>query len=379
MSFLAHAINFLADALPAPAPLITHEAQSDTLSPNTSGTVASEYGGGYTPAVNDIWSGEKYVGGFGPTVLHTLDYWALRERSGQLFRDNKYAKGLLRRLITNEINTGLVPEACPDEAILGVSEGTLDDWTELVESRFTIWANNPHLCDWETTRTFGEQQEVARLEALIEGDVLCILRQSRITQLPMMQLVRGNRVRTPFNVKLRKGHEIRDGVELDAKNRQVAYWIVQADGTHKRVPAWGEKSGRRIAWLHYGTERRIEDVRGEPLLGCILQSLKEIDRYSDAAQRQAVIASLFVGSVEKTQDKMGSLPISGGAVRKDNVTVEGTETSPYPADKHAKPCAWRVRRGDEYRRVVEVSRPAKGLTLISARSKKPWCRAAAGR
>lgn len=310
-----------------PAPLLTHAHQSDVLTPAYGETTAYTGQSGYSPAVTSIWDGDKFPGGFGLTELQYTDYWTVRERSGQMFRTNKYAKGLLRRLITNEINTGLIPEACPDEAILGLEEGALDDWAELVESRFGIWANSPHLCDWETARTFGELQEVARLEALIEGDVLCIVRQSKITKLPMLQLVRGNRVRTPFNRQVRQGNEIIDGVEMDSRGRQVAYWIVQEDATHKRIPAYGEKSGRRIAWLHYGTERRIEDIRGESLLGCILQSLREIDRYADSAQRQAVLASLIVGSVEKSEDKMGSLPITGGAVRKDTVQVSDS-TSP---------------------------------------------------
>lgn len=289
------------------------------------GLVAYGNGLGYAPAVSSILDGDKFAGGFGVTNVYThIDYWTLRERSGQLFRENLYAKGLVRRLITNEINTGLIPEATPDEDVLGMPGGSLDDWSELIESRFDLWANNATLCDWELNRTFGEVQEAARMEALIEGDVLCIIRISKVTQLPMVQLVRGNRVRTPYNVRARNGNTIDNGVELDKHRRQVAFWVLQDDGTYKRVPAFGEKSGRRIAWLHYGTERRVEDVRGEPLLAVILQSLKEIDRYRDSAQRKAVINSLLAMFIKKGEDRMGSLPMTGAAVRKNSVSVGST-------------------------------------------------------
>lgn len=295
---------------------------ASTLDNFTKGIVAYGQGLGYAPAVNSVLDGDKFAGGFGPTNVYSfIDYWTLRERSGQLFRENHYAKGVLRRLVTNEINTGLIPEATPDEDVLGLAEGALDTWSELIESRFDIWASNPHLCDWELQRNFGELQETARLEALIEGDVLVLIRVSKVTKLPMVQLIRGNRVRSPFNETLRKGHRMDNGVELDEKRRQVAYWVLQDDGSSKRIPAYGDRSGRRLAWLHYGGERRVEDVRGEPLLAVVLQSLKEIDRYRDSTQRKAVINSLLAMFIKKTQNVAGSLPMSGGAVRKDSVAT----------------------------------------------------------
>jgi len=325
------------DSFRAKVPAGLSPATTNTATPDFRQTSANDnfsrglmaYSGqmGYAPAVNSILDGDKFPGGFGVTNLYSvIDYWTLRERSGQLFRENLYAKGLIRRLITNEINTGLIPEATPDEDVLGVAEGSLDSWAELQESRFGIWANNPHLCDNQLERTFGEIQEVARMEALIEGDVLCIMRMSRVTKLPMVQLVRGNRVRSPFSETIRKGHIIEQGVEMDKRRRQVAYWIMQDDGTFKRVPAFGEKSGRRIAWLHYGTERRVEDVRGEPLLAVILQSLKEIDRYRDSTQRKAVINSLLAMFIKKTQEVPGSTLMSGAAVRKTDVAVGDNDT-----------------------------------------------------
>lgn len=274
------------------------------------------------PAQSGIWGGDKFHGGFGPTQIFDLDYWTLRMRSGQLFRSNLYARGLLRRLVTNEINTGLTLEAQPEELILGMPEDSLADWSELVENRFAIWANNASLCDYKGKSTFGELQRQARLEALISGDVLVMLDISRVTGLPRMRLVSGSKVRTPLDPgKLRADHRIEHGVELDAADRQVAYWVEQADGKPpKRVPAVGPRSGRRVAWLMYGTERRLDDVRGEPMLAIILQSLKEIDRYRDAATRKATLNSIIAWFIEKTEDKPGTLPGLGGAIRRDDAT-----------------------------------------------------------
>lgn len=289
-------------------------------------TKLSAYAGqtNYSQWDHSIYDGSKFYGGFGNTQVQIVDYWTLRARSSQLFNENLYARGLIRRLITNEINTGLTPESSPDEKIIGVGEGSLNDWTENVETRFGLWHKNPRVCDWKRKSTFGSIQRQIRREALVTGDVLVVLRQSPTTKLPMVQLISGNKVQTPMGGKhtIAKGHVVKHGVEFDRVGRLVAHWIKQDDNiTSKRMPAFGEKSGRRISWLVYGTDKRLDDIRGQPLLALVLQSLKEVDRYRDSTQRKAVINSIIAMSVEKTLDKMGTLPGQGGAVRKDSATI----------------------------------------------------------
>jgi capsid protein len=235
------------------------------------------------------WNGEKFPGGYGATDLILPDYWTLRARSAELYRKNLYARGVIRRLITNELNTGLHLEATPEEALLGVAEDSLADWSENVENRFAIWGKDPFVCDFAEARTFGALQAAARLEAFVCGDVLVVLRQDPRTGLPRVQLISGSSVQTPLGAKPPPGSQIVHGVEIDSLGRQVAYWITQKDGTAKRLPAFGEKSGRRLAWLVYGCDKRLDEVRGEPLLAIVLQSLKEIDRYRDSTQRKATI------------------------------------------------------------------------------------------
>ena len=282
---------------------------------------------GYVGSERAHFNGEKFAGGFGATQLFTADYWTLRERSSQLFTENLYARGLIRRLITNEINTGLTPEAAPDEEIIGVAEDSLNDWTETVENRFAIWGKNPRVCDWKHQKTFGAMQRAARLEALASGDVLVVIRMSQRTNLPVVQLISGSKVRTPMAQTLRKGHTIKHGVELDSHGRVAAHWVNDGVlGESKRIPAFGEKSGRKVSWLVYGTDKRLDAIRGEPILALVLQSLKEVDRYRDAVQRKAVVNSIVAMFIKKGENKMGTLPVTGGAVRKDQITVEdGTD------------------------------------------------------
>lgn len=284
--------------------------------------------------VADAWSspvrygsydGEKYPGGFGVTELLTADYWTLRARSTQLFKQNLYARGIIRRLVTNIINTGLALEATPDEQVLKLPEDALGEWSEQVENRFHLWERSPALCDHLGLRAFGTIQAMAKRTALISGDVLVVLLQDPGTGLPRIRLVDGARVQSPFGLgpsepKIAAGHVVKHGVELDRDGRHVAFWIVSVDEatTQRRVerlPAVGP-SGRRLAWLVYGTDMLLDEVRGEPLLSIILQSLKEIDRYRDAVQRKAAINAILAMFIKKDQEGPGTRPLTGagGAV-----------------------------------------------------------------
>lgn len=303
-------------------PVNTNDGNLDAIDVNNLQSYAGQ--SSYSGWEQSIYDGGKFSGGFGLTQIQNVDYWTLRARSSQLFNENLYARGLIRRLITNEINTGLTPESMPDETIIGVAENSLTDWTENVETRFGLWGKNSKLCDFKHNSTFGDLQRTVRREALVSGDVLVVLRRNSTTNLPQIQLINGNKVQTPYgdDAKIRKGHDVKHGVEFDRLGRVVAHWIKQDnDAGFKRMPAFGEKSGRKISWLVYGTDKRLDDVRGQPLLSLVMQSLKEVDRYRDSVLRKAVINSLIAMSVEKSTDKMGTLPLQGGAVRNDTATI----------------------------------------------------------
>ena len=283
--------------------------------------------GEFVGGASSTWNGDKFLGGFGITKdYEVVDHWLLRKRSKQLFTENLYARGLIRRLITNEINKGLALEATPDAEILGLDRDDLSAWSENIERRFNIYGKNPEICDYRQSRTFGALQRQARMMALVSGDVLVVLRQGD-TGLPNVDLVDAEHVSNPASDTLiravrNRGNKIVDGVEIDKSGRHVAFFVKQSNGTWRRVTARGRRTGRRQAWLFHGTERLIDDVRGQSILGLIMQSLKEVDRYRDAEQRSAVINSMIAMWVEKTEDKMSSLPVTGGALRKDTITTQ---------------------------------------------------------
>jgi len=279
---------------------------------------------------NSLFDGEKFPGGFSSNLGYEfIDYWELRNKSVQLFTENLYASGLINRLVTNIINTGLSLEATPCADILGISDDQLNDWSEQVENLYRIWGNNKNLVDWKKQNTEGELQALAKKTAYISGDVLIVLRQSSITGLPITELIDGRHIQDPVQGNHKKaaenrGNKIIHGVEIDKNGRHVAFYVNTVEKTKvisKRIVSHGERSGRKVAWLLYGSKRLLDDIRGLPLLGLVAQSLKEIDRYRDSEQRAAVVNSMLAMFVKKDSSKPGTRPLSGGARRKDTEEV----------------------------------------------------------
>ena len=285
--------------------------------------------------MQDIFDGEKFPGGFGATRQYVFtDYWTLRERSSQLFKENPYCKGLIRRLVRNEINTGLNLEASPIADVLNIPEEEAQSWGDEQEINFKLYSDDPAVVDHRKQWTLGDIGAEVRKTSLIAGDILIVWRINRKTGLPAIELIDGQHVQTPLTKKPREGNRIIHGVEIDPNGRHVAYWVtVDKAGQQefifesKRIPVFSEKGNRRIAKMIYGTDdRKLDEVRGIPILAAVLYMMKELDRYRDSEQRAATVNSLLPLFIQKSKTiGPGTQPMGQGAIREDIVQVTQTD------------------------------------------------------
>ena len=263
--------------------------------------------------------GEHYEGGLGPVEILYTDYWSQRRRSNTFFKKNLYARGIIRRLVGNIVNTGLVLAAQPNDALIPLDSDAADTWAENVNDLFEAWGELPEVCDFTKRYTFGQWQKVAKAEALIAGDVLVLEHHNNATDLPTYELIDGDMVQTPYDAmnKIAKNHRVDNGVEMTKSGEHVAYWIVQEGFKHKRIKANGA-NGRKIAWLYYGTDKRMTEARGEPLLTLVMQNIAEIDKFRDASQRKASLGAQIVGFIQRDANRNtpASRPFSSGAQRR---------------------------------------------------------------
>lgn len=265
---------------------------------------------GYWPST---WDGETYAGGMGPLLGDTVDYSTLRNRSIAAFRRNSYARGVIRRLLTNVISTGLEAEVDLDPRFTGLEEDAAHQLSREIEARFALWAEST-LADLRGMSSFYELQYDAYLEALTAGDVLIVQEVDPVLELPRLRLITSERVASPRGGQPKsQGNRVVEGVELDKVGRHCGYWVV--DGEQDVFFPREDPGGRRVAWLVYGSAKRHADVRGEPILSTVLQKLEQISKVADAAVQKAQINASLALIISRTADYRPSASasaLSGG-------------------------------------------------------------------
>ena len=239
----------------------------------------------YFPTTNRKFDGEKTPGELGYPVEFTPEYQGIALRSWEAYLKSDIAQILVNRLITWVVGAGLKLQAEPEDKIINAEGFNFDKavFTSDIERRFGLYGKN-RICDYAKRRTLAGLAKIVKKHSILGGDVLCVIRTGRHG--PNIQLIDGIDICTPWIAKYTKkegGNEIIHGVEVNKSGRQIAYHVINKDGmSWTRIPAVGERTRRLQAFLIYGNDYRVDDVRGLPILSAILEKIKKLDRYTEA-------------------------------------------------------------------------------------------------
>lgn len=227
----------------------------------------------------------------------------LRERSRDLYMGGSLiASGGLKTIRTNVVGAGLTVKPAIWWETLALDPDTADEWQRKVQEEFELWADSVD-CDAARRNNFAELQQLAFMSWLMNGDVFATLpyipRPGQPYDLRVL-LIEADRVCNPYDAPFDR--EISQGVETGPLGEVVAFHICSqypfggqiGKGARewKRVEAFGRATGRRNI-LHIMESERIGQGRGVPMLAPIIESVKQLGRYTDAELIAAVVSGLF--------------------------------------------------------------------------------------
>ncbi|MEI2466647.1 phage portal protein [Niallia taxi] len=226
----------------------------------------------------------------------------LRERSRDLYAGTPLATGALKTLRTNVVGSGLRLNSQIDYEFLGISEEEADAWETIVEREFALWAESMH-CDLQRMNTFYELQQLAFLSQLQSGDVFVTLPMLKRVNMPYdlrIHIIEADRICNPNGSQVTIDNTIVNGVEIDSNGEVVAYHIARhhplsfnhSQQSWTRVDKFGKLTGRPNV-LHLMDTERPEQRRGIPVLAPVIETLKQLGRYTEAELMAAVISGMF--------------------------------------------------------------------------------------
>lgn len=237
----------------------------------------------------------------------------LRERSRDLYMGVPLATGALKTIRTNVVGTGIRLKPQVDAKFLGLSDDEAKNLEESIEREFSLWADTPN-CDYQRLNNFYELQQLVFLSHLMCGDAIALLpykkRAGSAYELTV-HLIEADRLCTPYSkrgdVNISEGVEVKDGEVVAyhiANFHPLSYKFYQGKREWQRIEAYGAKTGRRNV-IHIMESERIGQRRGVPLLSPVIESFKQLGRYSEAELMAAVVTAMYTVFIESENSNQG--------------------------------------------------------------------------
>jgi lambda family phage portal protein len=240
-------------------------------------------------------------------ILYNLT--TLRDRSRAAVRNDGFAKGIIDRLVSNIVGTGITLRSKADDPAFRKSADTL--WL-----RWCDYADADGQFDWFGLQTLAVRawlesgETFVRLRPRLPSDNLPVPLQLQVIEPELC----------PHNyISIANGQYVRAGIEFNGIGRRTAYYLYRSrpelddyDASQLlRVPA--------DSVVHLYNPLRPGQLRGLPHLTQALIRLYELDKFDDATLLRVQLANLFVGFVKHpaSGDTEALHPVTGLPIEKD--------------------------------------------------------------
>lgn len=268
--------------------------------------------GGYGSVIHtESYTGEKNLGELGPAIDYRPDHYELRVRSWQAYLESDIAKAIIDKFTTWVIDKGLRLKANPSKIIPDLET---EKFNEQTEALFNVWSKS-RISSWSGMTTLNDIAKEAYKNAKLGGDVLVVLRY--VKGIVKVELIDGAHVQSPLGT-LYLDSKIVDGVEVDSTGRHIAYHVRKNMFESERIPAVSKSSGFTTAFLVYGERYRVGTRRGIPIISTVLEAIKKLERYREAAVGSAEERQKIVLFVKHEVTATGKSPFGANVMKAYN-------------------------------------------------------------
>lgn len=241
-----------------------------------------------------------------PNSTLQYDLVTLRDRSRDMIRNVPLATGAINTVCTNVVGTGLTLQSRINRQILNMTDEKADAWETKTETEWSLfWDTN----EIDAARTLNGHAitELAFRQSLENGEAFINMpRIRRGTPYDLkLQIIEADRICNKDNIM--DTDDLFMGIEKDSYGAPKAYHIcnrfqyqtVSSDmpTTWQIVPAISSRTGLKNI-IHLYRQLRPGQTRGIPYLTPVVESLKQIGRYTEAELMAAVISSMFTVFIE---------------------------------------------------------------------------------
>lgn len=283
-----------------------------STSTSTSGTPSSPYAG---------VGGGRRATGWNVSTAHANAHLAsygdeLVAKSRELVRKEPHARAGIEARVANAVGTGIKPlSKIADPALKKQVQQLWLDWTDEADA--------DGVCDF-----YGLQALVAR-SVEVGGECFVRLRARRPEDglsVPLqLQVYESEQLPRKDNRIAANGNEIRSGIEFDKLGRRVAYHFYRrhpGDLATLSVRSFEQVRVPADQVCHVFEVLRPGQLRGEPTLAPVIQTLHELAQYKDAELVRKKVAALFVGFITRKTPGDGDSILPLGATDQGDGTAD---------------------------------------------------------
>lgn len=229
----------------------------------------------------------------------------LRNRSRDLVRNNPYAKRGIHLIANNVIGKGIKTQWKTD------TDPNVSDEEKSINLLWRAWAETT-ACDYEGRKTLASIQRLAMKNIAESGEVFIRKRREGVREVSFegqkvlvpafsLQILESDFLQSDRSPrKLENGNTIKQGIELDSRDKRVAYHLYQ-----EHPGDIGLMSGTRLTTTrvdardvyHLYEVDRAGQLRGIPWLAAVMLRLRDFDLFEDATLKRQQCAAMFVAFV----------------------------------------------------------------------------------